>query len=309
MATFLDSIFGGKSPKFGKRPATSAEIEDVLRAAQKTADYNVGPGSEASAEIARQSNENVTRDLIEAMDKFFDGRSGEIQGNLAEGLAARSRGQVSPTTRRLLASQAAEKGAALGPQSAEDAFTVALGLTSEEVQSTATRDFQSLYGTYRQSLPLVSPAQVFDYGGVSNPTALQAALQGVGLTLQRDQFAWQAENIRSQQAGGFENAVGLGLSLYGAQSAGSGGFAGNIGGGVAQAFGGLGGSGSTGSLFGGGGGGGGGGGSGGGDSSSAIGSVVGGVAGAAIGSFVPGLGTAAGWAVGSAAGGAIGGAF
>ncbi len=302
MASFLDSIFGGKNPEFNKRrTATSVETDDVLTAVQKIADFNRGPGSEASADIARQSNRAVTEDVIEALDKFFGGRGPQTRENISAGLESRSRGQLSPTTQRLLASRAAEKGAALGPQAAQDAFTVALGLTSEDVQSTAVRDFQSLYATYRQSVPIVSPAQVFDLGGISTPNALQAALQGAQLQLQRDMFAYKAEAVRSQQPGALENAAGLGLSLFGAQAAGSGGFAGNIGGGVMQAFGGMGGSGSGGGFLGGGGGGGGG------DSGQQIGSTIGGVVGGIAGTFfgMPQVGAA----VGSAAGGAIGGAF
>lgn len=226
---FLSDVFGGKPPKFSsQRVPTSQEADDVLEAVRKIGEFNAGQGADAAIEVAGKSNRAATDDVIAALDSFFGGRGPKIRDNIAEGLEARSRGQLSAGTKRLLGARAAEQGAALGETAVDNAFTLSVGLTSEQVQSSAAQEYRSLYATYRQSVPITSPAQVLDFGGVNTGTALQASIQGASLQLNRDQFAHKAAVTRSQTPSTFSNIVGFGLGVLGAATGPGGGVAGAI---------------------------------------------------------------------------------
>lgn len=200
---FLQDLLGAKKPpKFNaNRVRTSEEVEDVLTAVGKVGEFNAGSGIETAAQLTATSNSAITDQVVSALDTLFSGELTSLQSIVAGNLRDRLGGRLSEGTRRVLGSRAAETGAHLGRSAVEDRFTLALGTTAEQVSTQATQQFQSLYATYRQSLPLTSPVEALEFTGINAPAAVQASLAGAQLQLDRDRLRHQAQVARSQSRG------------------------------------------------------------------------------------------------------------
>lgn len=143
-----------------------------------------------SGEVATGFNERATGDVDNAMSRLFGGDGeafnkfrDQVNSNLQDLLS----GQVSQSTRRELARASIRSGATeLGGQSAADFYTGYLGLTSEQLKQQGAQQYQSLYSLYRQSVPIVSGAQLFDRFALSpgqmsqQATAQASQLAGLG---------------------------------------------------------------------------------------------------------------------------------
>lgn len=163
----------------GQAIDTSEELNmfTTLNTALLNNEYAI-PAANAGASAI---NQNSTADVQASQAAMFGGAEGlsQIQAQINQNIQDRLNGNVSESTRRQLARNSISNGATeLGGQAVNDSYTGWLGLTSEQLQSQGQQQFESLYGLYRQSVPIVSGAQLLDNYALSNR---QASAQAFGV--------------------------------------------------------------------------------------------------------------------------------
>jgi len=93
-------------------------------------------------------------------------------GNVLSQLA----GDVAPGTRSLLGRRALATGApSLGKRAVENAYTYALGMTSEEQAQKGLQNYGSLYEQYGRFAPNITPMDLLPYGGLQTGQSIQNA--------------------------------------------------------------------------------------------------------------------------------------
>jgi hypothetical protein len=175
----------GRKPNLPKWRFNQGELFKMLSdMGKRAASQGVGDATT----IAQKSNEAATSQLEAAMARMFGGgeafrRQRDLVNQNTENLLA---GRLSGSTQNLLARKAISSGAVgLGAGTVSDAYAGYLGLTTEEIVSRGTQQYQSLYQGYRQSLPFVSASQMMPF------TTLDAG-QAVGARMQMEENRYQA---------------------------------------------------------------------------------------------------------------------
>jgi hypothetical protein len=153
---------------------------DVAAVASRTANQNAGEGVTLANRSAKKINAQAVSDVIDAMNKLYGGEK-QYQSQQSSVLAAISdslAGKVSSSTRadlgrRMLASGVSE----LGEGAADDIYGGYLGLTREQITAQGQEQFKSLYSTWRQSVPLISAANILDRFTMAPGEAVDAEIQ------------------------------------------------------------------------------------------------------------------------------------
>lgn len=184
--------------RYGAESATQmAGVLDPY-AAQQAANLNNNVALPAANQAASRFNQSATDDVLNVMADMFGGAEqfDRFQNQINQNLEDKLAGRVSQSTRRQLARNAIASGnTELGSGATQDSYTGYLGLTSEQLQAQGQQQYQSLYGLYRQSVPITSGAQLLPQYGVS---ASQISSQATGLASQ--QFG--ANAVSAQQLTG-----------------------------------------------------------------------------------------------------------
>lgn len=188
---------------------------DVQGVAGQTASNNAGRGVKLARRSASRINDQAVADTIKAMNKLYggqdryEGQRESIFENLEENLA----GRVSKSTRAQVGRGLLAQGVSqLGADATAQAYTGYLGLTAEGLQEQGANRFQSLYQTWRQSVPLISASQILDRFTISPDNAVQAEIANAqadfnsrlalgGLKLQIPQMEYQHQMNRAGMLG------------------------------------------------------------------------------------------------------------
>ena len=178
---------------------------DIFGTAAQAADMNAGKGTDQALSMASRVNTRATRDVERAMMTLFGGREAYTSQRDAtnEAVTRWLAGEVSPSTQRSLARQALATGADMG-SGAGDLYAGYLGLTQEQMTGQGVDAYRSLYSMYRQSVPLVSGADMLPYTTLQPGQAVQSALYNelnranseaalAGLQMQGLQMGYQAD--------------------------------------------------------------------------------------------------------------------
>jgi len=152
------------------------EAFDIFQVAQDAANFNQN-NTDHAIQMAMDINAASTNDLEAAMAQLFGGtdalnsQRNAVNANVNQWLS----GQVSQSTQDQLGRAALASGATdLGSGAVSDLYTGYLGLTKEQLVGQGMSAFQSLYGMYRQALPLVTGAQMLPYTTFTPADAVQA---------------------------------------------------------------------------------------------------------------------------------------
>lgn len=167
---------------FGRRlrpPDFKFDNKDMFQLLKRLGNYNSRRGSGRATDSAEQINESTIDQLESAMGRLFGG--GGAYARLRDGVAANTEdllaGKLSGSTRRFLGRRAASVGASgIGPGAVDDLYAGFMGTTTEDVVSRGARQFQSLYAGYRQSIPLVTGADLLSSFTLNPAQAIQARI-------------------------------------------------------------------------------------------------------------------------------------
>lgn len=121
---------------------------------------------------------NIRRFLTESFGKDASGKDMLPQMTDATNSAVLDmlKGRLSEGTRTLLGQRAVATGAtSLGRGPVQDAYTYALGLTSEQQVQQGITAYQNLYQTYGRFAPQITGLDLLPYGGLSTNAAIQNA--------------------------------------------------------------------------------------------------------------------------------------
>ena len=218
-------LFGdGKStnpdiPAFtAQRTPTSQEAQDVLKAAGFAANFNAGEGADQALQVSEKFNTRILADVMNSIGEQFGGEipNQEVNQVLQNQLA----GKLSPATRRLLSSRAANSGAAaLGKSAVYDVNSALLGQTTEQQVDKGVQNYQGLYSLYRQSVNPFRPNEALQYTGITPGAVIQGALAGSQQQFAYEQQAYNAsigqataQATGNQQFWGGVGALGQGLT-------------------------------------------------------------------------------------------------
>lgn len=184
------------------------EAFDIFKVAQDAVNFNVNNVGYAS-QMASNINQNATNDLEAAMVQLFGGGDAFNLQRSATNTQINQwlNGQVSQSTQDQLGRAALASGATdLGSGAVSDLYTGYLGLTKEQLVGQGISAYQSLYGMYRQALPLVTGAQMLPYTTFTPADAVQAeeynrlneansSMQGAALQYQADYNQVTGQNL------------------------------------------------------------------------------------------------------------------
>lgn len=157
--------------EFGTAQARSQGEDLNLFSTLNTAYLNNAIAVPAANQAASSFNENATSDVMTAQAAMFGGGDSfaNFQNQINANLSDKLSGNVSQSTRRQLARSAISGGGAqFGGGAVNDAYAGFLGLTSEQLQAQGQQQYESLYSLYRQSVPIVSGADLLPHYGLSN---------------------------------------------------------------------------------------------------------------------------------------------
>lgn len=144
------------------------EPVDIMGAVMEAAGWNAGPGTDMALGMATKINRRATKDVEEAMAKLFGGGDAlnTQRGLTNDAVETWLRGDVSASTKQMLGRQALATGADLGSGAVADLYTGYLGLTKEQLIGQGMDAYRSLYGMYRQAVPLISAIQTLPYTAI-----------------------------------------------------------------------------------------------------------------------------------------------
>lgn len=157
--------------QFGATQAR-AQAEDLnLFSTLNTAYLNNAIAVPAANQAASSFNTSAAGDVMAAQATMFGGGDAfaNFQSQVNANLSDKLSGNVSQSTRRQLARSAISGGGAqFGGGAVNNAYAGFLGLTSEQLQAQGQQQYESLYSLYRQSVPIVSGADLLPQFGLSN---------------------------------------------------------------------------------------------------------------------------------------------
>jgi hypothetical protein len=151
---------------------------DVMGIVREAAGWNSGEGTTQALGMATRINRRATSDVERAMMTLFGGREAYTSQRDATNDAVNQwlAGDVSPSTRRSLGRQALSTGADMGSGAVGDLYAGYLGLTQEQIVGQGVDAYRSLYSMYRQSVPLVSGANMLPFTSIAPGDAVQFGL-------------------------------------------------------------------------------------------------------------------------------------
>jgi len=194
----LGGIFGSNSsvpdvPAFtAERVMTSTEAKDVLEAAGLSANYNAGEGADQALNLSKKFNDRITADLMNVIGEQMGGFGMRSLANQAT--TDQLKGRLSPATRRLLSSRAANSGAAaLGGYATGDYNTALLGMATEQQVNTGVQNFGNLYNMYSKTVQPFRPEQGLAYTGLTPGATISGAISGAQLQYGYDQTQYNAQ--------------------------------------------------------------------------------------------------------------------
>lgn len=175
-----EEIFGSRVevPVFDRQPPQASyqriNIPGIL---QDVSAQNV-EGLGRASQMSRQTNRQLLEDVLVGLSSLYGDGAFQRQRDLVNrNIESNLRGQISPGAQAILSRQALSTGnTALGRGAVNSAYSGFLGLTSEDLSQRGFQNFNTLFNTYRNAIPLSSPTDFASYFTLNPAQAVQSSL-------------------------------------------------------------------------------------------------------------------------------------